>query len=210
MVEFPAKVNGNGPENILWNWRRQLLGNIGPLAVGFPFQALGIFIMWRSNLLLGSGLAWFLAGTILSATSLNWLGTYGGHDLQLQFDVWYQAKVTHLPQTKFFAGFATSKYSSLLDPHEDIGYLYLTPTHIGFLGEKYEFQIENSAITSVRGRFNPHSLLGLGGFIKIEFKVEGKNSSVLFEARSERTLLQNKREGRKLNALIKKSISPIK
>ncbi|HQU19670.1 MAG TPA: hypothetical protein PLA92_11545, partial [Fimbriimonadaceae bacterium] len=94
-------------------------------------------------------------------------------------------------ESRWFVGFSRPSHFGLLDPHEDIGFLRLTPTAIRFEGERYRVEIPTPAGERVRFRANAHSWVGLGRWISIEGTLEGQKIRMLVEPRERATLLGN-------------------
>lgn len=99
---------------------------------------------------------------------------------------------------KIFVGFATPKYTSALDAHEDVGFLVIDPDNLRFLSETREVDIPRSSIKEVRTRPNVHTLLLLGRWVSVEGEMDGRPIRLLVEPRQHRTLLRNRGESRML------------
>lgn len=96
----------------------------------------------------------------------------------------------------WFVGFARPTYASLLDPHEDVGFLILTADQLHFVGEVQRVVLDRNAITGVGRRANPHTWLALGGFLAVDGQIDGQPVRVLVEPRETRTLRGNLRQAR--------------
>jgi hypothetical protein len=96
------------------------------------------------------------------------------------------------PNPKWFIGFATPDYRSMLDPHEDLGWLVLAEDEIDLIGTQLRLQIPRGALTQVTRKANPHTALGLGGWIAIDWEENGVVSQIFLEPRARPTVLGNK------------------
>lgn len=176
----------------IWSLPRQLAGNFIPLALAFPFFFSGIVLLNRGDV----GFAWLACG--LSAwvgiVAVNRLGYFQNSTMKREFNWRHQRELQVLQGTRYFAGVATSHYVSLLDPHEDIGFLYFDPAGIRFFGEEIRILIPFERVTSVKRAFNPHTLFLLGGFVEVQFLNEdGKPNLLKIELREEKTVSRNKK-----------------
>ncbi|MER3466900.1 MAG: hypothetical protein C4340_07430, partial [Armatimonadota bacterium] len=97
-----------------------------------------------------------------------------------------------------FVGIATPKHRSLLDPHEDVGWLWMEGGELRFKGERLSLSIPQEVILRAGYRANAHTILGLGRWVVVEGVREGKRFALKIEPREKRTLLANKREGARL------------
>jgi len=144
---------------------------------------------------LGLGLWLLVAGTIVGWLAVNRWGLFENDRMKRQLELMLQAKGT-LPANPLFMGFATPKFSSALDPHEDVGFLSIEPDGLRFVSETRTVDVPRASVRSVHFRANIHSILLLGRWIAIEGEMDGKPIRVLLEPRCHRTLLANRRESK--------------
>lgn len=146
---------------------------------------------------IGLGL-WLLgAGTIFGWLAVNFFGLFENARMRTQLQRILIAKNETLTEP-IFVGFATPRYSSALDPHEDVGFLAITPDRLRFVSETRTVEVPKAAVTQVRLRGNVHTLLGLGRWVSVEGTIDGKPIRFLMEPREYRTLLANKGYAKRL------------
>jgi hypothetical protein len=90
-----------------------------------------------------------------------------------------------------FVGVATPRYSSMLDPHEEVGYLIAQPDRLEFHSETKTIEVFREQVKRIRFRPNVHTLLGLGRWVSVEGTADGKPIRLLIEPRDKPTLLGN-------------------
>lgn len=179
----------------VWTARRKWLGNLLPALFWFPLLVAGLFVMAKQSDPLGLGLWLLIAGTVLGWLAVNRWGLFENDRMKRQLELMLQAKKSMIPES-IFVGFATPKFSSTLDPHEDVGFLNLDDENLRFVSETREIAVPRSGVKSVHFRANIHSLLFLGRWIAIEGEMDGKPIRLLIEPRQHRTLFANRRESK--------------
>ena len=97
-----------------------------------------------------------------------------------------------------FTGFATPKYSSMVDAHEDVGFLRIMPDRLQFISETRSMEILKSDVKEVGYRANVHSILGLGGWVSVDATVGNRKFRLLVEPRERNTMLTSKKFRRRL------------
>src|SRR5688572_20969537 len=97
-----------------------------------------------------------------------------------------------------FVGMASPSYRSIIDPHEDVGFLIVQPDRLEYHGETMEIVLKRDEVQGILFRPNAHTLAGLGRWIAIEGRVGGKLVRLLIEPRERPTLLANLAYGKKL------------
>lgn len=176
----------------IWTFRRQLIGNLVPLLVAAPFGVVGLLMMYRDGDMLGRGL-WMLALSVaVGIIAVNWLGLFENAAIRRAME---RRLPPDLSPVRWFVGATTPSFVGWLDPHEDVGFLWMDATRIGFFGETYRIEIPRAQVTAIRFRPNVHTLIGLGRWISIEAVVDGKPARLKIEPRERRTLLGNRRLG---------------
>lgn len=189
----------------VWTPSRKLLGNLVPAILWMPPMAIGLAMIVRGGSFGGAvptlgenfiaGLAWLVGGTVVGWLATNFFGLYQNRRMRAQVERIMKAKGEDLPESKWFVGFATPKYSSLVDPHEDVGFLCVYPDRLRFVSETREVEFERKNVLSVRHRPNIHTWIGLGRWVSVEGAVAGKPVRFLIEPRERQTLLGNLRVG---------------
>ncbi len=194
MPTVPGKV---------WTRKRQWLGNVVPTLVFLPGFVAGLIQIWLSGDPLGTGL-WVLVGSfVLGWLAVNAFGLLGNQAMRTELS----AKLGQSASGGDFVGFARPTYRSGLDPHEDVGFLVLDAKHLRFVGDSLTVELPWSSVERIGLRPNIHTLLGLGGWISIEGKLDGVPVRMLVESRNHRTLWANARERRRLAQKIASSKS---
>ena len=183
--------------------RHKLLGNLVPLAVMSVVAGLGIALMSRPSATVA---AWFL---LLVAPVLGWLtvnlyGLWANRQLRAEVELRLKIQRPRARATKYFVGFARPTYHSVLDPHEDVGFLIFHEDRLEFFGVEFHLNLYVEDFLSVRKRANPHTLLGLCGWISIEGTSEGRPVRMLLEPREHPSLVGNQRWATFLVSEIKK------
>ena len=170
----------------------KLLGNLVPLAVMAAVALLGGLMVWRTH---SSVVGWFLllVSPMLGWLTVNMVGLWDNRRLRSEIE--FRLKVLRPRSTapKYFVGFARPSYRSALDPHEDVGFLIFHEDRLEFYGGDLHINIYHEDFREVRTRSNPHTWLGLGGWISIEGFVEGQKVRMLLEPREHFTLVGNRR-----------------
>ena len=110
-------------------------------------------------------------------------------------------------EPSWFVGLGKPGAFGALDPHQDLGFLILTKDALEYVGEISRYTIPFAEIERLGFKRNAHTLLGLGRWIAIEGKHDGRLFMLLVEPRSHPTILQNKKEGTNLVAQIRKLIA---
>jgi hypothetical protein len=177
----------------VWTNRRKWIGNLLPLLFWLPPTAAGILWLGIEAELIGPGLYLVGLGTILGWLALNQFGFFENGRMRRQLERVLKDQGEPLPQDRNFVGFATPRYSGLIDAHEDVGFFYLIPDRAVFVSETRKVEVLRSQSVAVRFRPNIHTMVGLGGWISIEGEAEGKPIRMLVEPRDRKTLLGNLR-----------------
>lgn len=190
------------PSRPVWTLWRQLVGNLLPLAVSAPLMVLGV----RQAIL--NGLTpeslFLMAGFVVAAwIATNFLGPCGGWGLKSEIGRRLHQVRPFDKTEKHFVGFAKPGGPSLLDPHQDVGYLILHPERLEFFGGHTQVELSREDVQVVRYRPNPHSWLGLGRWVSVEGTSGGVQVRLLVEPRERPTLLGNRKYSSKLAARLK-------
>lgn len=162
-----------------------------PLLVWFPLTATGIVWIYLSGNIQGPGLWTLIAGQVLAWIALNYLGLYDNGHMRRDSMRNLALRRPPPPGPVLFVGCSTAKFHSIVDPHQDIGYLSFGPDELEFIGEDTRVRISRPQVTRVRFLPNIHSMLCLGRWISIEGLIEGQQVRLLIESREKDTLLGN-------------------
>lgn len=180
----------------LWTPGRKLAGNLVPLLFFLPVASAGGFLFYRDGFTYPA-LAVFAASGIVGWWAINLFGLLGNPRLERQLRARLRAEDAP-PVPGIFVGFARPSYRNGMDPHEDLGFLSWDEEQLSFLGETRRLNLKKSEIRAVDKRPNPHSWIGLGGWVAIHGEVEGKHVLMLVEPRIHRLLWKNRQERQKL------------
>jgi len=162
------------------------------MLIAAPFGVVGLLLMYRSGEVLGLGLAVFAISPIALWLAVNWLGLFENTAMRRALD----RRTEDLPATRWFVGAATPSFVGWIDPHEDVGFLWMDARNIGFTGERYRIEIPRHAVTQIRFRPNVHSMIGLGRWVSIEAVIDGRPAQLRIEPREANTLWGNRRLSR--------------
>jgi len=177
----------------VWTVQRKLLGNVLPLLCGMPC-AIGAVFAWTRGLEWDAiGLA--AASLVVAAASLNWLGLAGNAAMRRML-----AARLKPPAGSIFVGCSRPGYFDLLDPHEDLGFLQIETDRLRVSGELAAVEILRSREIEVSYAFNPHTLFGLGRWLKIRGESSNGPIGVLIEPRELGSLRSNRALGARLMA----------
>jgi hypothetical protein len=179
------------------------MSNLVPALVFVPIFSTGIVLFQRDHPILAA--VCFGISVIFGFFAVNLLGLFHNRKMLAELKPLVHGRREPL----WFVGIGKQGTFGALDPHDDLGFLLLTSTGLEFIGEVSHYQIPYTDIFAVSYRMNAHSLLGLGRWVALEGRHDGKKFRMLIEPRTHPTLLQNKREGSRLAAELRKLL-PVK
>lgn len=171
------------------------MGNLIPLLCMAPFAGLGAFFLSRDGLASVPGILLCSAALVVGWFAVNQFGFFGNAILKREIGRKVLPKAGRDASSGTFVGFARPAYMGLLDAHEDLGFLFLTPESLEYVGEIHQVSIQRGEVKEVGYRGNVHSALGLGRWVSIEAEHKGKPVRLLVEPREAKTLLGNKKLG---------------
>lgn len=183
--------------------QHKLLGNLVPLAVLLTVAGLGAVLVGRAQ---SDALGWFLllSSPVLTWLTTNFVGLWDNRRLRARVEMRLRTLRPRNTDRKIFVGFARPAYRSVLDPHEDVGFLIFHEDRLEFFGGELHFTLFREDYGEVKTRPNPHTLLGLGGWVSIEGKVEGQPVRMYVEPREDFSLIGNRRWAKFLVMEVKK------
>ena len=190
------------PSPTVWTSGRKWAGNLLPLLFWIVPTGLGLGRMATRAEIDPQGIGFVGLGVVLGWLATNWFGALPNRAMKGQLERILKVKKEDLGANPWFVGFATPRYSSALDPHEDVGFLVLEPDRIRFLSETRTLEIARTNARSVGSRTNIHTLVGLGRWITVEGEVSGQPVRLLLEPRTRPTMLGNLLASRSLKAAI--------
>lgn len=188
----------------VWTPGRKLLGNVIPFLAAAPVLAAGLWRTLVENATYGEAAVWLAAFVAALWMAANFLGLYKNASMKRALRRRLEASIPakELPADPYFAGFARPAYRSLVDPHEDVGFLLLHDDRVEFFGDADRYVLPKSCLTRVVLRPNPHSWAFLGGWVSVEGVLEGKPVRMLLEPREKNVLFAN----RSLREVLRKRI----
>ncbi len=186
----------------IWSVGRKWMGNLIPALFSVPVLILALWLYQKQGL---SSATWV---TLCAFPGVAWVsvglfGLYANEAMREAMAQRLQRARAIRRDAIVFVGAATPAYRSALDPHEDVGFLIFDPDALEFFGEKLQLTITREQIQAVRLRMNPHSVLGLGGWVSIEGLFGGEPGRFLIESRNRGTLFGNRWDRRRLLARIR-------
>ncbi|MBX3111902.1 MAG: hypothetical protein KF857_07820 [Fimbriimonadaceae bacterium] len=190
------------PDGPLWTRRRQLAAN------GLPLGVLLAGAAWaahrhRDGATLAESLWAAGAGVFAAWVTTGLFGLWDNGTLKGEMGRrWHEAHGFERSE-KYFVGCARPAYRGVLDPHEDVGWLVLSDDRVEFFGSAMKLGLDKASVTRVARRANPHTWLGLGGWVSIEGQVDSAEFRLLVEPREARTLWGNILVARRLTRRLK-------
>lgn len=180
-----------------WSGELKWMGNLVPMIFWLPLTAAGVLIgLVKHNYLVGAYLV--LAGQIIGWIAINNFGLWQNKALKRHLGKLFELRQGDFDGFRIFVGLSRPGFKSLLDPHEDIGYLAIDGSHLFFVGEHFGFRVQASEIENIAFASSIHTLLGLGGWVELDLTHDGERKILYFEPREERTLWRNNRLRKKL------------
>ena len=184
------------------------MGNVVPALFWLPPALLGVFLIIKHGQFLGPGLWCLIGSTILGWLAVNQFGFFENNRMRRHLQRILETQHQGLSGEYVFVGFATPKFSSMLDAHEDVGFLRILPDRLSFVSETRHIDVMRSDITEVRFRPNVHTLIGLGRWVSVEAKNGELPIRLLIEPRERGTMLGSKLYGSKLAKQLKSWLNP--
>lgn len=174
------------------------MGNLIPALIFVIMGGAGAAWMYQTLDFRGWGMLLLIASLVFSWLALNQFGFFENARMRRELIDKLSKAGNEIPSDAPFVGFASPGFQSLLDPHQDLGFLIVDRDHITFLGEERKIVLPKGTIRGVRFRPNMHTILGLGRWVAIEGVLDGKPVRMQIEPRVYRTLLANRKEGKRL------------
>ena len=178
------------------------MGNLLPAIFFLPLVAWGVVWMYQHDSILGLGLWLVIGGTAVGWLALNLFGLLGNAFMRREIKRNLTARGINFNAPNFFVGFARPRFFSILDAHEDLGYLFLRDEEIEFVGEDHRISLPRNQIQGIRFRPNVHTWVGIGRWISIEGKVKNLPVRLNIEPRERNYLLLNLLDGNRVKATL--------
>ncbi len=172
----------------VWTTETKLLGNLMPFLFWLPFAAWGVWTVARDRAVTPAGVGWLVLATFAGWIGISLFGFWGNASMRRLLG----ARIRE-PGERWFVGFASPRFSGLLDAHEDVGFLILGKDVLAFAGDSRRVELPKDCVVRVLFRPNVHSIVGLGRWVSVEGIVKGKPVRMLLEPRERPTMLGNLR-----------------
>lgn len=182
----------------VWNARRKWLGNLIPGVVFLVPFSYGLYLALQSQQVPIQAYMWMAAAVLCGYFALNTWGLYQNSQMRTEM-----RKRVKAPPFAIFVGFATPGFASALDPHEDVGFLWVEDEKLIVMGELYSIVIDRVDIARVSFSPNVHTILGLGGWSVVEGAIGSDPFKLKIEPRQKDTLFGNLRIAKKLRAALR-------
>ncbi|MBA3726318.1 MAG: hypothetical protein H0W86_07660 [Armatimonadetes bacterium] len=184
----------------VWTTYRKLMSNLVPAMVFVPIFAAGLMLYQRGQIILA--LVCIAGSPIAGLFAVNYLGLFQNRQMRKELAPLMQGR----DGQALFVGFAKPGTMSPLDPHDDLGWLYVGREAVEFIGEKGAYRMDWADVRRVRFRPNAHSIVGLGRWVSLEGIKDGKDLRLMVEPRVHSSLLANKKEAAALLKRLKLSM----
>jgi hypothetical protein len=169
------------PMKPVWTTYRKLMGNLIGMAAMAIVVVAGFGLGYGSTF--GEKAAIVLVALVVGLIVFHYTGLFQNARMRTAM----AKRAERLPEwegaERFFVGYATRGYAGALDPHEDVGWLLLSPDELVFEGERYRFRYPRRGIGRVGRSFGVHSLVGVSWVSAIAVADDGAAASLRFESR---------------------------
>ena len=174
----------------VWTTSRKVMGNVLPLVVASPLliKAVLVFAHTGPSVVAILWAALFPVGAWLAVALL---GLAGNRRMKNEVSRRMHIDRPFDKTEKYFIGIATPSFKSVLDPHEDVGFLVVHQDQLEFYGSERHLLLNKRDIMNIRLTPNTHTIIGLGRWIAIEAIVRNISARLLVEPRERRTLIGN-------------------
>ncbi|MDX2066740.1 MAG: hypothetical protein SFX74_13470 [Fimbriimonadaceae bacterium] len=190
--DHPAATPPNaGDRATIWTERRKWMGNLIPMTAWLPFTGIGIFHLVQDPTNLDPIWSWLLAGVAAAWLMVNFFGLFENGKMQSELRRKLEFRRVKVPADAIFVGMSTPSFSSLLDTHEDVGFLAIGDDAVEFMGEHRRIRIGRDEVRRIRSRANIHTFIGLGGWICIDGVTDGKAIRLQVEPRVRSIMIAN-------------------
>jgi hypothetical protein len=175
----------------VWTSRRKWLGNVVPMLFWIAPTAGGLYWIIRTTVLIGPGLWVLIAGQIAGWLALNLFGLFENGRIRRDSMRNLAYRQPPAPGPVVFVGCASTRHHSLLDAHEDVGFLSFGKYELEFIGDDKRMRILREQVQRIHFLPNVHSIMGLGRWIAVEATIGGLPVRLLVEPREKDTMLGN-------------------
>ena len=175
----------------VWTSRRKWLGNVVPMLFWIAPTVGGVYWILRTNVVIGLGLWILIAGQVCGWLALNFFGLFENGRIKRDSMRNLAHRQPPAPGPVIFVGCASTRHRSMLDAHEDVGFLAFGKDELEFIGDERRVRILREQVQQVRFLPNVHTVVGLGRWISIEATIAGLPVRLLLEPRERNTMLGN-------------------
>ncbi|RYG23692.1 hypothetical protein EON82_13220 [bacterium] len=189
-------AKGGGSTKV-WTTGRKWAGNLVPFAIWLPFTVAGVWTIVRDRAVTPTGVGLLALGVVLGWVGLSLFGFWGNAAMRRLLEARIKEK-----EHRWFVGFASPKFTGVLDAHEDVGFLIFRKDALVFAGDSRRVEMPKDSVVRVVFRPNVHTVVGLGRWVCVEGVVKGQPVRMFVEPRERPTMLGNLRLSSKLRAEI--------
>jgi hypothetical protein len=182
----------------VWNARRKWLGNLIPGVVFLIPFGYGLLLALLSQPIPIQAYVWMGAAIVCGYFALNTWGLFQNSQMRSEM-----RKRVKAPPYAIFVGIATPGFASAIDPHEDVGFLWVEDQKLIVAGELYSIVIDRVDVAKVSFSPNVHTILGLGGWSVIDGAIGNDPFKLKIEPRQKDTLFGNVGVAKKLRASLR-------
>ncbi len=186
----------------VWTAKRRMMGNLVPAVIALPFGVAGVALYRSEAPFWGPSLWFLLAFVVVGWLSVNAFGFYQNQAMRSELGRKLDRTHGGKKEERYFVGCARPSYRSVIDSHEDVGFLIFHPDHLEFFGDSLQLRLDRRDVDRIRFRPNPHTFVGLGRWISLEGQIEGKPVRLSIEPREKGTLLANRAFSKALKSRI--------
>ena len=180
-----------------WDGQAKWMGNLIPFLFWAPFSLIGLALLFiRHDYRLS--IALLAIGQIAGWLALNYTGLFNNKQFKIAGRTRFEAAFPGFKGEAIFVGFAKPNHKSMLDPHQDLGYLGINESEMVFAGEDGKFSLDRRSITGIKKSASIHTLLAMGGWIRVDASTDDKPITIYFEPREKGTLIGNNRYRKKM------------
>jgi hypothetical protein len=162
----------------LWSPARRWAGNLLPLIGVAPGLAWAAWAAWTAPF--SPFFWWSIAAAALAGwLAVGLLGTLPKRTLKARLDAMIPREDGE--QKRVMAGISRPGGSGALDPHQHLGFVIFTDRVLVLAAENLRMEIRRSELMEARLAPNAHTWLGLGGWIAVSGRAQGKAFEVRVE-----------------------------
>ncbi len=175
----------------VWTSRRKWMGNLVPGLFWLAPTVGGIYWIIHTNVMIGPGLWVLIGGQAFGWLALNSFGLFENGRIRRDSMRNLAHRQPPPPGPVVFVGCASTRHHSLLDAHEDVGFLSFGKYELEFIGDEKRMRILREQVQKIHFLPNVHTIMGLGRWVAVEATIGGLPVRLLVEPREKDTMLGN-------------------